>query len=132
MERPKLTHAHTLTQRRARDEHTFLTILLLPVLMCQRSPSEGRKILPSIIHDLQSAPKITRTQSGFPELGKQQNIAHGICPIVRSQRQSVHGTFPSNGKHRGLDNTSTRNRPTRSLVSLSSFGFFFAETQIPT
>lgn len=65
--------------------------------------------LSSIIHNLQSSPKITRTESGFPELGKQQNIAHGICPIVQRQRQSVNGTFPSSGKHRGLDNAFTGN-----------------------
>lgn len=82
-----------------------------------------RRNTSSVFHNLQLAPKITRTESGFPERGKQQNIAHGICPIVCSRSQSVNGTFPSNGKHRALDNTLSRNRPTCSLVSLSSFGF---------
>lgn len=83
--------------------------------------SYWRRNISSIIRNLQSTPKIT--ESGFPEWGKQQNIAHGICPIVRSQCQRVNGSFPSSSKHRELDNTFTRNRATSCLVPLSNFGF---------
>ena len=86
-----------------------------------------RRNTSSLIHNLQSAPKITGTQSGFPEWGKQQNIAHGICPIVRSQRQSVNGIFPSYSKHRELDNTATRNRPHEVLCHCPTLDY--TETQ---
>lgn len=39
-----------------------------------------RRNTSSIIHNLQSAPKIARTESGFPERGKQQNISSWNLP----------------------------------------------------
>lgn len=114
------TKLHTHNTKTCTQAHlSYLVICGANVL----EVSFWRRNTSSVFHNLQLAPKITTTESGFPEWGKQQNIAHGICPIVRSRSQSVNGTFPSNGKHRGLDNTLSRNRPTCRLVSLSSFGF---------
>lgn len=103
---------------------TFPTIVCppLPKLLKQANKLLLKK--KHFIHHPQFFTVISKNNGNwerFPAGGKQQNAAHGICPIVRGQRQSVNGTFPSGSKHRGPDNTLTRNRAARSLVSLSSF-----------
>lgn len=100
----------------------FLTVVLPPVRTCQQAPSEEEIFHPSSAN-FTVISKNNWDWEQFPEWGKQQNTAHGICPIVRSQRQRVNGTFPSSSKHRRVDNTFTRNRAARSLVSLSNFAF---------
>lgn len=105
-------------------KHTFPTIVCPPF---PKLPKCANKLLlkkKHFIHHPQFFTVISKNNGNweqFPAGGKQQNVAHGICPIVRGQRQSVNGTFPSGSKHRGPDNTLTRNRAARSLVSLSSF-----------
>lgn len=58
----------------------------------------------------------------FPEWGKQQNTAHGICPIVWSQRQRVNGAFHSSSKQK-LDNTSNGNRAPGCFVSYNKLRY---------